>query len=171
MALEVQLAAKAEELEGVKTSGKRHSDELAARAEAAEAAAKAAKADADAVTSSHLSATAALEAKITKLQSENMELDGAVDAAREALASLEAHSAENARNAAAMLEREQGKVVEHMKSKWEAKVTAAEERASDAERMAAVTFASHFDFMCSTTFSCSLSSMAAAFRAFSAECS
>ena len=99
----------------MKTSGKRHTDELAARAEAAEAAAKAAKADADAVTSSHLSATAALEAKITKLQSENMELDGAVDAAREALASLEEHSAENARNAAAMLEMEQEKVVEHMK--------------------------------------------------------
>ena len=36
-----------------------------------------------------------------------------------------------------MLEREQEKVVEHMKSKWEAKVTAAEERASDAERKAA----------------------------------
>ena len=84
-----------------------------------------------------MSATAALEAKITKLQSENMELDGAVDAAREALASLQEHSAENARNAAAMLEREQEKVVEHMKSKWEAKVTAAEERASDAERKAA----------------------------------
>ena len=132
--LESQLAAKAEELEGVKSSGEQYTAELTARVEAAEAAAATAKADADSAASSASSAAAELEAKVAKLQAENKELDGAVEAAREALSSLQAHVRENSEKAVAMLEKEQERVVEHLKSTLEAKVKAAEEKAVAAER-------------------------------------
>ena len=107
----------------MKSSGEQYTAELTARVEAAEAAAATAKADADSAASSASSAAAELEAKVAKLQAENKELDGAVEAARarrcrlvQARRRRQAHVRENSEKAVAMREKEAaGRVVERRK--------------------------------------------------------